>query len=337
MPPSNAGRKFYMEQYNLPSNPAQITQALVKASFAIEQTKLNYQKVLQSVESIVWTRENINDDLLAPGKLVAAKITEKKEVEKRPLIDAGRIIQNEYNSIFNPLNDAISRKAAEKKVLADQIQREVDKANAETARVSGIKVAIMQFIATITNEITESDTDDKIVLAEKKIGSETQRKNAYQEFLPDLKSQCDELKPLIKQQKEYVRTLDKLNKGKDTAMAKGDDNTAVELRHQAENMKVVIEENKIKIQEKAFEQVENADMQIGMPTAVAPNASRTWWKWRVDDIQLLAKKMPELVELVPIKTKIDEILSSKREAGEFDGKKEEKLFGITFYQESSYK
>lgn len=326
-----------MEQSNLPSNPAQITQALVKASFAIEQTRLNYQKVLQQMESIVWTRENINEDLLAPGKFVAAKLTDKKEIEKRPLIDAGKVIQSEYNSVFNPLNDVISRKATEKKTLADQIQRENDAANAEISRVSGIKLAIMQFVANCTNEITESDTDDKIVLVEKKIGSETQRKNIYQEFLPDLKSQCDELKPLIKQQKDYVRTLDKLNSGKEKALAKGDDNKAVELRIQADAMKEIIEENKIKIQEKAFEQVENTDMQVGVPTSVAPNASRTWWKWRIDDIQLLAKKMPELVELVPVKIKIDEILSSKREAGELEGQKELKLNGIVFYQESSYK
>lgn len=326
-----------MEQSNLPSNPAQITQALVKASFAIEQTRLNYQKVLQQMESIIWTRDNINEDLLAPGKFVAAKLTDKKEIEKRPLIDAGKVIQNEYNSVFNPLNDVISRKAAEKKALADRIQRENDAANAEIARVSGIKLAIMQFVANCTNEITESDTDDKIVLVEKKIGSETQRKNVYQEFLPDLKSQCDELKPLIKQQKDYVRTLEKLNSGKEKALAKGDDNKAVELRIQAEAIKEIIEENKIKIQEKAFEQVENTDMQVGVPTSVAPSASRTWWKWRIDDIQLLAKKMPDLVELVPVKIKIDEILSSKREAGELEGQKELKLNGIVFYQESSYK
>lgn len=326
-----------METSNLPSNPAQITTELVKASFAIEQTRLNYQKVLQSMEDIVWTRENINEDLLAPGKFVASKLTEKKEVEKRPLIDAGKIIQNEYNSVFNPLNDVISRKAAEKKTLADQIQQETNAANAEIARISGIKTAIMQFIAGITNEITESDTDSKIVLIEKKIGSETQRKNVYQEFLSDLKTQCDELKPIIKQQKEYIRTLEKLNSDKNSAMAKGNDDKAVELRMKAEEMKEIIEENKIKIQEKAFEQVENTDIQVGLPTSVAPSASRTWWKWRVDDIQLMAKKMPELVELVPIKTKIDEVMAKKREAGEFNGKKEVSIHGLTFYQESSYK
>lgn len=326
-----------MEQNNLPSNPAQITKELVKASFNIETTRLDYQKILQSVETIVWTPENIHEDLLAPAKFIAGKITEKKDADKRPLIDAGKIIQAEYNDIFNPLNDAISRKANEKKQLADKIQKEADEANKEAARIRDINASIINFIANITNDITAADNDKMIVAAEMRIGSELSRKNIYQEFLPTLKEQCEELKPLIKKQKEYVRTLKELEKQKAVAIAKGDDDAAINLRQKAEEMKDIIDENKIRLQQKAFDQVEGSSPIVGIPVATAPNATRTTWKWRVDDLQLLYKKQATLVDLVPNKEKIDALLKQKREDGSLEGKREESFFGITFYEEKSYK
>lgn len=326
-----------MEQIVLPSNPALITKEVATASFNVELTRLKYQEVLQAVENVEWTEKNINEDLLAPARLVASKLTDKKDQDKRPIIDAGKVIQNAYNEVFNPLNDAISRKTNEKKLLAEKIQREIDLANRERQRVADINTAIFTFIAAITNEITEADTDAKIVLAEKKIGSEGTRKNVYQEFVPQLKDQCEELKPLIKKQKEFVKALAEAEKAQKDAMAKGDDSTAVEMRTKAEELKDVIDENKIRLQQKAFEQIEESSPVVGMPTAIAPNASRTMWKWRVDDVKTLFKKNPELVDLIPNKEKVDQILRDKKESGELDGKSELSMNGITFYQDKSYK
>lgn len=326
-----------MEQNNLPSNPAQITKELVRVGFNIEATRLNYEVILQSVEDIVWTRTNIDQPLLEPAKFIASKLTEKKEQDKRPFIDAGKIIQSEYNDFFNPINDAISRKANERKALAGKIQEEEDNVKREADRINTISSTIATFISNITNDITASDNDKMIIAAEMRIGSELSRKNIYMEFLPNLKEQCEELKPLIKKQKEYVRVLKDVNKNQAAAIASGDDSTAVEMRMKAEEMKEIIDENKIRLQQKAFEQVENSNIYVGEPTTIAPNATRTTWKWRVDDLALLFKKMPGLVDLVPNKDKIDAILKEKRTNGEMEGKREEKMFGITFYEDKSYK
>lgn len=326
-----------MEEKNLPSNPAQVTKEVVKASFNIELTRLEYQKVLQSIEDIAWTRENIDKDLLAPGNFVAKKITEKKEAMKRPFIDAGKVIQEEYNGVFNPINDAISRKANERKKLALQIQEENDKANAEVDRINGINQAMANFISNITNDITSADNEKMIVALEMRIGSEVARKNIYQELLPKMKEQCEELKPLIKKQKEYIKAQKELEKNTAKAIAAGDDDKAVELRQKAEEMKETIDENKLRLQQKAFEQVENSDTAVGMPTATAPKASRTWWTWEVTDPTILFKKRPDLVDLVPNKKKIDEIFDKMKENGDFEGKREVTLSGIRFFEEKSFK
>ncbi len=338
VPPSNAGCNFIMEQTNLPSNPAQVTLELVKATFNIELTRLDYQKVLQQIEDIVWTRENIDKDLLAPAKFVANKITEKKEAIKRPYIDAGKIIQNEYNGVFNPINDAISRKANEKKILADQMQKEADQANAEAERIRTINSTMATFISNITNEITTADNEKVIAALEMRIGSEITRKNIYQELLPQMKEQCEALKPLVKMQKDYIKKLKEATKQQAAATATGDDEKAVEMRAKAEDLKETIEENKLRLQQKAFEQVENSDTSVGMPTAVAPKASRKWWTWEVTDVNALYKKRPELVDLVPNRVKIDEIFDKMKASGDFsNGNTEIFLNGIRFYEEKSFK
>lgn len=326
-----------MQQSNLPSNPAQITKELVKATFNIELTRLNYQQILQSVENIEWTRENIDQPLLDPAKFVAGKLTEKKDQEKRPLIDAGKIVQTEYNDVFNPLNDVISRKANERKILADKIQKEVDEANAEAEKIRTINSTMASFISDITNQITAADNDKAIVAIEMRIGSEIARKNIYQDLLPKMKEQFEELKPLIKKQKEYIKTLKALEKGQDIAIADGDDNKAVELRQKADEIKETIEENKIRLQQKAFEQVENSGISVGIPTVNAPKASRKWWTWEVSNPELLYKKRPDLVDMVPNKKKIDEIFDKMKASGEFDGKSEVIKGGIRFYEEKSFK
>lgn len=327
-----------MEQSNLPSNPAQITNAVAKAIFNIELTKLGYQKVLQSVEDVVWTRENIDMDLLAPAKFVASKLTDKKEEIKRPYIDAGKIIQNEYNSVFNPLNDALSRKANEKKILADTIQKEANEAIAEQERLRSINSAMASFISDITNQITGADNDKMISAIEMRIGSEIARKNIYQEMLPQMKAQCEELKPLIKMQKDYIKQLKATTKSQDEAMAAGNEDKAIEMREKADVLKETIEENKLRLQQKAFEQVENSGTEVGIPTINSPKPTRRWWTWEVKDINLLYKKRPDLVELVPNKQKIDEVFDKMKASGDFsNGKSEIILSGIRFFEEKSFK
>ncbi len=326
-----------MELSNLPSNPAQITKELVKASYQIEKTRLNYEAVLQQAESIVWTRENINEDLLAPAKFVAAKLTEKKDKDKRPFIDAGKVIQNEHNDVFNPLNDAISRKAFEKKQLADVIQKEKDVADAEIRRISNIDATIFKFILTVTEDISMADNDKVIAAIEMRIGSETTRKNIYQEKIKDLKQQCENLRPLIKKQKEYIRTLNAASTQQKAAEKSGDEARAVELREKADEIKEFIDENKIRIQQKALEQIENNETYVGEPTDDAPSATRSWWKWRVDDVKLLSKKLPSLTMISPNKEAIDALLAEKRDSGELKGMNEFRLPGLTFYLEKSYK
>ena len=183
--------------------------------------------------------------------------------------------------------------------------------------------------------IAESKTDTEIVSIEKMIGSEKTKTSLYQEFLPDLIIQVDALRPQIKKQKENVRELQKLVDAEKTAEENGDLVAMTEIKEKKEYAEAVIQETGVRIHETAFEQATTIDIVAPEIVDTAPKG-RTNWKWKVDDIKLLQKKMPHLVKLVPDNEAIEILLKSKKVDGSLKGKDEETLFGLTFYNDKSY-
>lgn len=326
-----------MEQVLTERTATTITNAIVKADFNIELSRLKYQEMIQYVENIVWDRENVHKDMLAEAKLVAKKLSDKKDEMKRPYIDAGKIIQEEFNNLYNPLIEVINRKVSEKRIIAEKIQKENDIAAAEAERIGAINERILNFIVNITNEITESDDAATIVNIEKRIGSETARTGVYMEFIPLLKQKCNEIKPLISRQKDFIRSLKKIESEKQVSIKSGDENSVLAAMESAQDLRSTIDENKILIQEKALNVVESANVVVATPTTPYVRASRTWWTWEVKDVSELYKKQPDMVELVPNKNKIDEFMKRLKEDGTLEDKKEVVINGVRYYENKSFR
>lgn len=330
------GDSFFIME-NLPSKLV-ITEETVKATFALEAQRLNYQKVLQAVENIKFTPENVNEDLLEPGKLVLRQIAGTKETLKRPLLDAGKIVEASYKAYFNPLEEVINRKAEEKKAVALKIFNENRLIQLEREKQEAISKSISDFIFNATNFITNATDDSQIVLIQKRIGTETSREGYYEDQLTDLKERCNSLKPIIESQKKIIRELKEIERQQAEAEAAQDEERMILLREKREEIVEILDETKIKLQEKAFEQVAtHIPVYVGESVTDNVRASRTTWKYRVDNIELLAKKMPHLVTVIPNDEKIKELLAVKRADGSLKGKMEESFFGITFYEDKSFK
>lgn len=67
-----------------------MTNAIIIAPKEVEQkfrqdvARLNYQAILQSIYDIKWTRDNVNQDLLAPALAVEKELQGTKLTSKRP-------------------------------------------------------------------------------------------------------------------------------------------------------------------------------------------------------------------------------------------------------------
>lgn len=319
-------------------NPASVSKEVVKSVFNLELASENYQKLLQEAENIVFTKENINQDYTALKKLreIRKKLDESREEKKKPFTAAGKAIQDAYNELDKPIKDVLDRKTAEFTKVNDEIKAENLRIEQENQKKFNIQQSIQEFVNNTTIDITKAETDTEIIRIQKAVGSEKSRSGYYGEFLDQLKVSCDNLTPLINERKAFIRERAELEEKEKQALSNNDHNEMVKIKEAKELLEFSVNENAIRMQETAFEQAVNiVPVVVGeMAEVVAPR--RSSWKWRVDDITSLYKKMPHLVELTPNKTKIDELLATKKAEGSLKGIDELKIFGLTLYLEKLY-
>lgn len=308
---------------------------IIKASFDLELAKNNYHALLQELSLVKVTKDNVNDDLTGSAKDIMNALTAKKDEESKEPLQLHRDIMEVYNGVYKPLKAEVDRINNEKKVVSLEIHRDQAQQLAEQQRINNAKAAIIEFTNRVANLISTAKTDDDVVQIEMLIGREKNRKNVYHEFINDLITQCDGLRPQIKDLKDNIRKLQAAELAEKEAIESNDLVKVTELREQKEHLAAVIQETGIRIHETAFEQATTIDIVVPEVVDTAPKG-RSNWKWRVDDIKLLQKKMPHLVKTVPDEDAIDILLKTKKSDGSLDGKMEETLHGLTFFNDKSF-
>jgi hypothetical protein len=309
--------------------------ALIKTAFDLEASKKNYQVLLQNLAAASYTKDNVNEDITKDGREILKMLEEKKELEAADFLQGHRDVMAIYKDLTGPIKEQVDRLLAEKKKVAQEIAAETAKQLAEQNRINAAKKAIIDFGNKVANLISAAKTDDDIVAIEKMMGSEKTKTTVYQEFIPDLIAHCDTLRPAVKTQKENIRALQKIEDDEKLAILSGDVQAQTDLRDKKEHFVQVIHETGIRIHEAAFDQATNIEIVVPEVADTAPKG-RTNWKWRVDDITLLQKKMPQLVKVVPNDEAINLLLATKRQDGSLKDKLEEKYFGITFFNDKSF-
>lgn len=310
--------------------------SIIKSAFDLEAARKNYQGLLNHLAGITITKDNVNDDVAKEAREVVKALTELKDAESKEPLQHHKDIMSVFRELVEPINLEINRISNEKDVVATKLKQEAAQLLAEQTRIKNAQQAIIDFTNKVANMVTTAKTDADIVLIEKMIGSEGRKSTVYFEFLPDLVQRCEALKPDIKAQKEAIRELQRIEAAKKEAEATGDIIALTDLKAQEENVTELLQDRSIRIHEQAYDQASTIDVIVPEIAENIPKG-RTNWKWKVDDIKLLAKKMPHLVKLVPDDEAIDLLLATKKKDGSLTGKLEENWNGITFFNAISYK
>jgi hypothetical protein len=308
---------------------------IVKASFDLEATKLNYQHLLQNLSAITVTRDNINEDLVKDGREVLKALEAEKDRQSAEPLQWHRDVMVVYKDAKTPIEEQVNRILAEKKALAAILKSEQDAQIAEQNRINAAKAAIVNFCNSVAVKISEANTDDDIVSIEKMIGLEKTKVKLYQEFLPDLILQIDGLRPQIKEQKETVRKLQQAIEDEKKAIETNDLVALTSLKEKKEYLEQEIAERGIRIHEKAFEQASTIEI-IAPETAESVPKGRTNWKFRVDDIKFLQKKMPHMVKLVPNDEAIKLQLETMKKDGSLTNQDSVQWNGVTFFNDKLF-
>lgn len=330
-------------QSNLPERftslpPTQVTEAKIRALFNTMLIRMGYTNLLQGLESLTFDKNFLQPsyaELKASDKFLKEMEIIRTELSK-PYSEIPKMIKRICDEITAPISKVSASKKAELKAANELAQSELRKIQAENARVESIKIQMGNFINQATKDISLANNDTDIVAIQKRIGAEKSRSTFYAEFLDEFKELCDGLTPLINQRKEHIRKAQELAKAQEQAKESNDPIKAAQLKGEMEYLEMQMTENTIRLQEKAFEQATSIEIATAEPMIELAKAKTTRWLWKVDDISLLYKKMPHLVELIPNKEAIDTILKTKRLDGSLKGKTEEHMNGITFYQEKYY-
>lgn len=332
-----------MEQQsnNLPTlrgvAPEKITKQQIVALFNTETIRWNYNKMLQGLQGMSVTKENLKSEYIEfkEADKFLKGITEWRKAQAAPfnLVDA--LFLEVSKEISEPISVELQRLKVQVKAASDANAAEIAQARKEQERKDTIVKSIGTFINNCTTYIVTATTDDQIVLVQKRIGSEKSKKTFYAEYWQELADKCNSLDTLINQQKEKIRELKKLNEDFEQALKNNDDSKAAEIKDGIELANMELVENSIRLQEKAFdESLSISTVEIGQPDLNVVKGKSNRWRWRVDDLELLRKKSPEFTKIVVNEEKIDAFMKEQREAGLFKTEETEiQVKGVTFYKE----
>jgi len=303
--------------------------------FRMNVTRLGYQQVLQAVSDIKYDRENIAEDLLAGANELLVKLQAKKEEVKRPYLDVNKKIDEAFNSLYNPLNQLVQQKAAERKRIIKEINDENAAIEAEKHRKEALQKKINDYLqkwADIASSATTKASLDKL---EAQINLAMGRPLEFKEMHEPFIQHCKAIKLVIQSQKEKVSQLDNILVEKSKAFS---ENNVTEYQKALEKESEINQELRQKQDEAvqaAFEMVKDAtELQLTTPT-VKP--SRKQWRWEVTDMKKLAKHQPDLVSVVPNEVEIRALLQKIKENKYNKMRGECVMEGIRFFIDESYK
>lgn len=299
-----------MNEQNL--TPAPLSQNVITARFNKELTLIKFQTSLQAFIDWKVTEDNVPESQ-KKTKEARGLITSLKNIKaklKQPALDECDMWEIAFKSVLRPLEEALTAKDKELQDISKKIAEENARKQREKDRVDRIKKEIDDFILDQSHKIANATKPDQLVTIEKTIGSHKGNASRYEEFLPELVSKCNELTPLIKKQKENIKTLADLEKQRLDAIKNEDDRKVLELDDKKEQLQDSIEEKKIQVQETAINFATRPDaVTTPEPVMTAIKPRRRSWNFEIVDEKkaFLAGMLITELNKEKVKAKFEEI------------------------------
>jgi hypothetical protein len=322
-------------EQNLPLN---LSSELVelKVSTAFLKAHGNYYVLVKEVLQWDVTDDNFekSQELIKKVNNVLGFVEDHRSAQKKPYLDTGRIIDSAHKSFSKPLEEAKQQLQAKLNIVGKRKDEEARKALQEQQRIEGLQTQINNFTLTSSAQIAAATTNEQLISIERLINLEKANKGRYQDHLPLLIERSNELTAKIKEQKELVKELERVEEEKKQALETGNDEKAQLLVEKSALLEAKIEENTILVQETASKFVILTE--IVAPEIDMPNSRRKAWKFEVVDIKETAKKRPDLVYMSLNNKAVSEVLKTLKDTGVLNGKTEFVLNGIRFFQDINY-
>lgn len=315
-----------------------LSPAVIEMKVGLDLTKAegNYQQTLKQVLEYEVDEENFEEAQALNKKIIKwlSFVENHRKDEKDPYLEAGRVIDSGHKKFATPFEEAKTQLQNKINVVGKRMEDAARKAKQEQDRVDGLKNTINIFILDASSKIAAATTTEQLLSIERLINLEKGNKGRYQDHLPLLIERSNELTTKIKEQKELVKQLEKVEQEVEEALQAGNDEKAQELLQKSELLGAKIEENTVLVQESASKSIISTE--ILAPEIDMPSTRRKVWKFEVQDIKETIKKRPDLLDVSLNHKAVTEVLKTMKDTGVLNGKSEYVLNGIRFFQDINY-
>lgn len=313
--------------------------AAITGKFNLALTESGFQKLADTAAKLELNEENLPKikEFLDVTRKVEMSVESTHKIGKEPSLTEGRNWDAGKNLFLKNIADIKNPIQTKYTQLCHDVLKRQQEEIKEKARVDAIKNGIESNAVMFAQKIANCTTSAELTIVERNINLEKTYKNKYAEFLPDAIIRFNELNTILASQKISVKKLEEIAAGQLQAKATGDDAKFLALEDQKETVEAQVEETKIVVQETAINQSMN-DSGVTVAQTVFPKvtAKRTTWKFEVVNEKEVMKKAPELVVFSIDDEKVKAILKTLKDTGQLDGKTEQIVNGIRYYEEKTF-
>lgn len=315
-----------------------LTKEIVVAKLLPDATQMGFQQSLNACKAQVITKQTIkvNYEVFKKLRDIHAFFEEKRKVEDKPDRDNLKARKAGYDEYLDQIEDILNAADPLFAKFNEELLIEEKEFFAEIARKNEITGRHMEFVNDTVKQVTGAVTTEELVRIQKLIGSEKSKTAFYGDYHPIMKGVCDSLLSLIDGRKKILKDNKKLQADFEKADAAGDTVLATRLREEMDDNERFVSQNAIILADEAYKQVSEISKITSEleSAAITPRLHR--WSWRVDDIELLYKKMPEFVVKEPNSKEINSFSKRMQDAGELKESGDNNFNGLVIFRKPYY-
>lgn len=321
-----------------------ITTEKARAEIALRltQEELAIQAIQDRADSLVYNEDEESlkeiQGVLTALKKVGKTIDDTHEVGKKPYLEGGRKwdeAKRHYSDLVREIETHVRNKYT---ILCNGMERKKREKAQKEANEKAIRQGVESNILTFASRIADAKTFKELTAIESAINLQKSpsMKAKYGDLHEEAIALYDEkLLPLLKQQKDAVKLLEKTQAELINAERYGDGGAINELQDRAAVIADNMQETKVRVQETALN-VNFAAAQVVEPIVPTVKAKRTTIKFKLVDVEAALKRSRNLLTIELNSEACKEAAKNFVEAKIFDKQDSVELNGIVFYVEKTY-
>lgn len=315
-----------------------ITKELVEASLIPALTNQGWQQLIEVTKNIKITPESISVDYLNLSKLRAIYewLNEKEDDANKDDKEKIATRKAAFDSLRKPIKEILNNAEPDFISINNEILKRERQIGGAIDSENNLRIEFIEFVNLTTKNITLAEGSKELGIIQMKIGNLKSRSKIYGDYKDKVDSVCDRLISLIDDRKVFLKQNVKLEASYKKAIDSGDIVLATQIRGEIDNHKRVLEQNANNLAQDAYDEVASVAIMNNDMVSAAINPRLHRWSWRVDDIEKLFKKRPELVEKVPNTKAINVFMSEKKEAKELDPDMDNEFSGLVIWNKPFY-